>query len=293
MILDVLKEIDPRRAAGILSRAALAVETGGLNPAARPITPDEVAIRDQIIKKLTSSFQSTDEKLDLNEWMLQRLDEAASELDASQNEPAALERLIRDGALPSDVYHITFAQQAETEIVPRLPSGERERVLDVIRSPSYEQDFGPSITPNSPSPVSLFGKWYDLGRPRDRFLLVVIGSRGENTLITVHHFWRVYSHDVYLRACKTLVDVIEKFADKYGHDLEITGWKGRFLRYMALSGSWKFNVPNPRGRKIMIFVVARHSPPQTTELAFAIGVDLIAYFSDVQNHVKFEINSQP
>jgi hypothetical protein len=294
--MNELDALPRQHAAAILSRAALDIETGGLNPAAFPTTPYEASIRERLIERLKSSFESTndDNKTDLNEWILQRLDEATSELDPSQDEPAALERLILNAALPSDVYDVTFEQQAEAELFPMLPPNEREHVLEVIRSPGYEEDFGPSITPNAPSPVSLFGRWYDLGRPRDRFLLVVIGSRRENRRISVHHFWRIYPIDINICACKTLVDVIERFAEKYGADLEIAGWRGHFLRYMALPElSWKLNLPNQKGRRVMVFVVTRHPTPQTTEFAFAIGVDLNAYFSDVKNHAKFEFPSQP
>jgi hypothetical protein len=149
------------------------------------------------------------------EKLVNALDEEADKLSPPQDETGALERLSIEGALPSDAYKISFEENFVSRLLVALPVDDRELVKTTIRIPDFQENFGPSLTPNEPSPISLFGKWFNFGRPRDRFLLIVAASRQmivaasrqKGAYLIVHHFWRVYSNDINLRGVKSLADI--------------------------------------------------------------------------------------
>jgi hypothetical protein len=294
MTLDELRNLDPKRAAGILSRAALELESGGANPAARPIDQQEASLRLKLIEELTHFISKGAEVTGptLREKIIGALDKEVDKLLPPRDETAALERLSIDAVLPSDAYKVSFSESVP-EILRKLPVDDRNLVKEVIRVPDLQEDFGPTLTPTEPSPVSLFGKWFNFGRGRDRFLLIVAASREKGQNLMVHYFLRVYSSDINLRGAKNLADVFERFSQYYGVEFNVDGWRGRFLRYLYLSSS-NFRVTvatghtEKPGRTITWSMFARHPNKLSTELAFGLGIDVNKYAKDLSKHMKFE-----
>jgi hypothetical protein len=295
MNLNELKQFDPRRAAGILSRAALALESGGVNPAAAPIEADELNLRRKLIEDLTTSIRNSfrqSSEAEIGERVISNLDDAIAKLLKPQDETAAIERLSLNAALPSDAYEVTFDRHLIKSFLPVVPFDDRKLVQKMIRAPQLQEDFGPGLTPKEPAPISLFGEWYNFGRERDRFLLIAAASREQSKRLLVNQFWRVYSSDVNLHSVRTLADVFEKLTSKYGFEFEVSGWHGRFLRYYVIHSN-KLKVgpldPKllPKGTSFVQFS-ARNLAPDIIEVSFGVGIHLDAYARDVSKHVKFE-----
>src|SRR5262249_33685547 len=149
----------------------------------------------------------------------------------------------------------------------------------------FQEDFGSTLTPRVPSPVSLFGKWYNFGRQRDNFILIIAASRGPKKQLSVKHFCRAYAADMNLRFVKTLDDVFEVFASKYGWEFELAGWRGKFLTYYRINSeklTFKLSEATKKhpGKKVVNFFVRRVEDAYF-EVAFGMGVDLYAYSRDL------------
>jgi hypothetical protein len=291
-ILEQVKGLDPKRAAGVLSRAALALANGEFNPATSPIEPDEIQLRERLIELAKKSL-GRGEKLDETQILsriAEKLEEHAEKLFAPKDESAALERLSLDAVLESDVYSVEF-DPSLPDIEEGLPR-DRERVEETIRRPDLQENFGPNLTPNEPSAVSLFGRWYSLGRERDRFLLIVAASRQHKTM-RVKHYWRVYPSEINIRGAKNLSDVFERFALHYGYEFRAGDWSGKFLRYLRTPPTVKVESPPVRGKSIFFLAIrggAADTDPSNRflEFAFGLNVDVSKYEKDVLKHARFE-----
>ncbi len=285
-ILEEIRILEPKRAAGILSRAALALESGDFNPAASPLEPGEIKLREKLISLIRESLppELNSDNARLVSKIAERLDEQAERLVAVKDESAALERLSMDAVLGSDTYDVKF-----DDALPNIEGGlphDRRRVEETIRNPGNQENFGPNLTPHDPSPVSLFGRWYTFHRERDRFLMIVAAVRQKKVML-VKHYWRVYPTDINIRGADTLADVFERFAQHYGTEFKIGDWHGKFLRYLKAPKDWKIEGQFGKG-KFIFFVAFRLLPDKSSELAFGLNLNVTEYEKDVLKHTRFE-----
>jgi hypothetical protein len=295
MILDALKDFDNRRAAGILSRAALELESGGVNPAAEPVEANEIGLRRKIIDELARSIRKSSaqsSETEIGNRIIGDLDAAIANLLEPRDETAAIERLSRDAALPSDAYQVTFDKHIAKEFLPRVSFDDRQLVQKMIRAPEFQEDFGPTLTPREPAPVSLFGSWYNFGRPRDRFLLIAAASRDEGQKLFVKQFWRVYASAISLHGVQSLADVFERLTSKYGVEFKVVGWQGKFLRHHIIHAEQFKFIPiaekTAKGDVVITQFFMRRVPNGPFEFSFGVAINLREYNRDCEKHIKFE-----
>src|ERR1700722_18006356 len=79
--------------------------------------------------------------------------------------------------------------------------------------------------------ISLFAREFKTPWPFKDFMMLVAGGREKLTL-NVHQAWRLYPAFVDTRGAD-LVDILHRFADVYGIDLDIDGKKDRFFRWAS------------------------------------------------------------
>jgi hypothetical protein len=169
-----LRDLSPTRAAGILARATIAIESGGFNPASRPFLKDELHLREIILKQAREALGDSDglsviDSERLTDW----LDLQMEELAVPYDEQGALDRLATEAALPSDMYDIKFGD----DIYQPAGFNDRPYAALAIRSPDMIEEYGADISNDGVPLVSLFAKWFTAMRKGQRFLLIVCGSR--------------------------------------------------------------------------------------------------------------------
>lgn len=224
--MQALDDLAPKVAAGVLARAALALE-GNANPAAEPVFEWELDLRARLILSLQESLglKVDDFSPAALDQLGDKLDETADRLDRPNLE-AAIRRLSDHGQLPSDRYEIDVIP-AMKEQVYRDPaySAEEERIFQTVRNPDFEQHFGPA-QPGADQPflISLFARFFKGQYPRRNFYLLVAGRRSGEKL-TVHQVWRLYPAILKFTPSNDLIGMLRVFAEAYGSEfrLEETG----------------------------------------------------------------------
>ncbi|HEX8166300.1 MAG TPA: hypothetical protein VF601_11005 [Beijerinckiaceae bacterium] len=289
MSIPEIAGLDPNQAAGLLARMALSVDSGGLNPDAAPVLPGEEEFRARLTEWLRSELHNEGVKdQDLRARILDWLDREAERVSAPADEAAALDRLSADAVLPSDAYTVLFEDDIE-EFVSKMGFDDRPLVDKVLRSPEFEQHFGPPReSDDQPSLVSLFAKWFNEDDQKERFLFIVVGNREKN-VFHVRHFWRVYPNEVVVAGARSLVEVFERFTGVYGLPFSVEGWRGRFLYNKVVTALEKDKLtvgtgtrPNSRG----VTVIVAQKRDNLYHLAFGMNVDLSSYSKDVLRHIR-------
>jgi hypothetical protein len=226
-MIDSLEKLDKRTAAGVLARAAIALEGEG-NPAASVTLEGEAAIRAALVQEARAAlgFESDDYRPETIEKVGDFLDEKAERLIGPPDTQSALERMAERGTLASDLYQIS--------IVPSISQFhgkgfelERHLIERTIRSPDREHHYGPSDRPAMPSLISLFTRQFKTPWPFKDFTLLV-GAQRHKLVLNVHQAWRLYPPIVDIRGAN-LVDLLRRFADAYGYDIEVGGQMGHFF----------------------------------------------------------------
>ena len=284
-------DLDPQNRAGVLSRAALDIQSGGVNPDSAPVLPDELTMRQEIVEEVLANLKTAhvqESEHDLRSKMLDWLDSEAERLSGPHDTEGAIRRLSTEAALPADVYEVVFSVEM-LKAIANLHVDDRDLVRQTVRSPDLEEQFGSSGQGDQPKLVSIFGRWFDFGRERDRFLLVATGQRDERVL-TIQHYFRVYPADVPLFGANELHQVLERFTRVYGLDFRIGDWTGKYLfhRKILLEGeTLKVGFkPKERGRGLAVFTFLIEDG--YADVALGLGVDLELYRKDLLKHAKHE-----
>ena len=291
MMFQGLANLDPQNKAGILSRAALDIESGGVNPDAAPVLPNELIIRKQIVSEILANLQAAHRpgtEDDLQSKVLDWLDSETERLSGPHDVEAAISRLSTAAALPTDVYEVVFSVNM-LKAIADLQVDDRELVRQTVRSPDLEEQFGSSEQSDQPRLVSIFGRWFDLGRERDRFLLIATGQRNQR-LLTIQHSFRIYPEDVPLFDANALHQALERFTRVYGLDFRIGDWTGKYLFHRRIPMTDKTLTvgfkPHERRRGLAGFTFSVENGH--ADVAFGIGVDLDLYRKAILRHIKHE-----
>jgi len=286
-MISALQQFDDITAAGILARAALAIDD---NPAGSYRLPGEAELRNAVISeaRLAHGLDPDDRTPKTLEQLGDILDFERETLIAPTNANAALERLSERGHLPSDLFKI--------EIIPNISNfhgrkypAEEKIIAETVRSPDREQHYGPPARPEEPFLISLFAREYRNKFPLRTFTMLVAGQR-KGLSLAVHQAWRVYPSEVNLEGTSSLVDMLQRFSDSFGAEIQIGNQRGHFILAAALpqnqpiSASWRLMQGEPQriGRKekhvITVTCFAQRGPQgQATQAALAVGIDLNRY----------------
>ncbi len=228
--MQALNSFDRHVAAGILARAALALQNGESSVLSRSIVDNEPALRAALIAEACNKLglKPDDRSPDVVARLEDYFDAESERLIGEPRVEAAFQRLIARGDFPSDLYDI--------RIIPNIrdffgAGFEREKNLieRTIRAPTSEQHFGPPVTPKEPYLISLFARKFTTPFPARDFTMLVAGQRGQQYMFHVHQAWRLYSSRVDIQGAETLVDLLRRFADVYGAEITLDGKRGRFF----------------------------------------------------------------
>ena len=292
-MIEAVQEYDPRKAAGILSGLALSLGRPTLE-FRTDHGKNEVEQRILAELRKTLNLDPRDHSLEAVERLADALDEEAARIAGIEQEPNIIERLSREGLLPSDVFEVAFDPQLSTNYGSHW-NIERELAELTIRHPHREQNFAPK---NSPSGVSIFARFFTHKFPARSFWLVTTGLR-QGTRLHVGQVFRVYPQDIDLSNCETLTDVLKVFANIFGLEIELNGKLGKFFMFVETDNAdtIQHHIKLPKyfhGRTVISGLTQKLENKATFQLVFAIN--LIAYFrsieakhgwdSDILNYLK-------
>ena len=286
-MIAALRQFDDITAAGILARAALALDH---NPASDyHSVPNEVALREIVIAEAARAHGvafdfSSPESL---EKITDALDEERDALLAPRDPLSALERLSERGTLPSDLFEIDIIRNISEFHREKFPREER-LIRETVRSPDKEQHFGPPSEPGQPFLISLFGKYFPHQYPLKGFMLLVAGQR-KGLRLEVHQAWRLYP-DFVSGDSKSLVDLLQRFSDVFRVEIELEGKRGHFIltadlpnkpgvtaRWSAVAGE-AIRKRNLERREITLTCFTQpHPVTQVPQAALAVAIDLNKY----------------
>jgi hypothetical protein len=288
----VIEAFDRVTAAGILARAALAVENEA-NPAAQPTLPDEASIRAKVIEEISKRYgiASVDNQ-ESREKLCDALDQISDELLGPVDTDIALERLAKKGDLPSDLY--------EVEIIPNIEqfygkkfAREKQLIEETVHLPDLEQHYGPPKNPHDPYLISIFAKTFHDEYPARSFIMLIAGERKNLTMI-VYQAWRLYPEDLDLTGASSPLDMLKRFALVFGTDLTVGNQHGSFIligdvpdgKGVLIQG----RVPQgPMGKSIkrqFTFSYFRQARPGIGghHAALMVGIDLDKYREALESH---------
>ncbi|HYF20819.1 MAG TPA: hypothetical protein VEA40_23330 [Ramlibacter sp.] len=292
-MISALADFDPATAAGLLARAALAVEDDG-NPQAQAVLPDEMDIRRAILDEL---FQKLDlDPRDTSSAVVERVSDALdAELDSfvGGDTQQVLEQMAQRGAVPSDLFRLTISPDVQ-QLYQKKWHVQEKLILETIQDPDREQHFGESEEAGQPALVSLFAKFFPSPFPFRSFTLLVAGGRAGLNL-DISQCWHVYADDVRLTGREDLIEVLRRFCDVFGLEFEANGRRTKFLLTQQASNSLNIHVPpvtgfDARGRKVekevkYTAVVVRVTAATGEAISsLAIVVNLDRYRASLEKH---------
>jgi hypothetical protein len=289
-MLSTLSEFDAITAAGLLARTATAIEDDA-NPAARTLLPNELGLREAVVRELRDTLGLDPEDCSDNavKKLVDALDIESDRLLGPWDERATLAKLSEKGELPSDLYEVILVPQIEN-FHGRKFARERLLIIDAVKHADREQHYEPSGRDGQPVLLSLFAKYFaDEMFPLRSFTMLVVGQR-DGMKLFAHQAWRIYPDVVDVAGASTLIDLLQRFSDKFGAEIEMGGQKGKFILKADIEPSegvkTSFNIiamQNAKGRvraKRTITVtcfIQRGSPGSTSLAALAVGIDLDQY----------------
>lgn len=275
-MISILEKFDKRTALGILARAALALESEG-NPAASVVAKDESAIRAALIREARSrlGLAPDDNTPESVEKLGDFLDEESDKLLEPFDTHVALERLAERGDLPSDLYQIVIIPNI-SQLHGKNMELEARLIEATIRNPDREHHYGPPTAAGTPYMISLFAKQFRTPWPFKNFTMLVAADRQKLTL-TVHQAWRLYSAYVDDRG-SDLVELLHRFADVYGIDLQIGNKKDHFFLWSENVLPQKIQIES-KGRR-QEFTVSQFTQDflsNEPQAALIVAIDLDKY----------------
>ncbi|MGZ4954121.1 MAG: hypothetical protein ACXV8Q_03325 [Methylobacter sp.] len=283
-MISCLREFDNVTAAGILARAALSLSDQGNPAAATSKLTNEIEIRNKVISNIRNTLGI--KHSDTSPMALERIGDALDiESEALIGEPNindALERLSNKGELPSDLFEVDIIPNIKDFFTKRFDA-ERELIEKTIKSPDNEQHFGPPSNSEGPYLISLFSKFFPNKYPRNSFTMLVAGERNGLNL-TVHQAWRIYPDLVNLNEEGDLVDMLNRFADKFGAEIEFNGKKGHFFLNFEIpeNDHWQkitfpAAAPNTRNNITLTYCMQPNLSGPSKKAALLVAIDLVKY----------------
>jgi hypothetical protein len=301
MMLDSLKSYDPQEAGNILAALALAS------------VPNPSSEEPALVKQYSSYLPKVENEIrsrlkiafdDNSSTSRSRFDgELAKILAATfldrKNRNEILARAGQSGKLAPAEYLIDFGA------LPTVFYGLGTRnghLLDAIAHADDVQHLQVEGTVDE-KPFSIFVRFVPQRRSEDTFWLVVFAHRYGVTQ-TVHHAWRVYPTDIDISGCKVPLDVLKTFVQRFGLDIEIGKFKGKFVADTEIPVEMvetngenlvKFQTPLIRDAEKKIFVstmsaVPFDNPPRVY-VSVAYAIDLRKYVPYLLSH-NVEVSQQ-
>jgi hypothetical protein len=293
-MISSLSPYDKVTAAGILARAALAVEDEH-NPAANYRLPDERKVRKDLLSEIYRllNIDITDNSAAVIDRITDFLDSEGDALLGPVNQEAALDSLSSKGELPSDLFKVELDNTCAavlTDVFKEDYPEEIQRIEDTVRHPDAEQHFGPTEEEGNPTLVSLFIKEFKHKFPLKTYTILVAGAR-EGLSFKVVQAWRIYSHLVHTEGADSIVQLLERFSNSFGVELEAGGKKGNFIlvadfpidggfhtKVQFVSQKDKNGEEIPNNRSAMITSFMRfNSDGKMAKAALVVGVDIAKY----------------
>lgn len=283
-MIEALAGFEPQTAAGILARMALALDGDADNPDAEPRVPDEEAIRRRILAELRGRLALAEGDQSSVERLYQAIDDEAESLLGVPELDPALERLSERGELPSDSYVVEFTDALRARLEEHgLPLGAEEKIMRLaVRQPHAEQHYGPRINDEQPSLVSIFARRFMHRDPTQDFILLVLGHR-QGIKLQVQEAWRIYPAEVRLSGVTTLVDIVRRFAERFGCPVTVGDRTDRFILsahvpYVPDQGSFFVAVDSPVPGHFVASCLFRVLEAEgIVEVAFAMAINLDRY----------------
>lgn len=283
-MISCLRDFDNITAAGILARAALSL-CDQWNPAATASKlTNEIEIRNKVISNIRGTLGI--KQSDTSPMALERIADALDiESDALIGEPNindALERLSNKGELPSDLFEVDIIPNIK-DVYEKRFDAEREIIEKTIKLPDNEQHYGPPSNSEGPYLISLFSKFFPNKYPRNSYTMLVAGERS-GLKLTVHQAWRIYPDLVCLNEEGDLVDMLHRFADKFGAEIDFNGKKGHFFLNFDIPENerWqKITLPAAAGNKqkniMFSYFMQKNLSGSSKKAALLVAIDLVKY----------------
>jgi len=272
MIEKLESKLGRTAAAGVLARAALSV---GYTDA--PGGADEQRLVMSIIEEARSRLGLSVD--DMTEEAFERisdfLDSEADRLSRPIDITSALSRLAERGDLPSDLYEISVVKNISDALGSDFAL-EKQLIEATVRAPTAEQHYGPSKRQNEPTMISLFVRSFRTKWPLRDFIMLVGGQR-DGFKLHVQQAWRIYPTRVNLAGAETPIEMLQRFANEYGAEIEVDNRKGHFFLFAERPpNGFKYEAPSNRPAEVMVtqFLQQRGGIPFA---AMIIAVDLDKY----------------
>ena len=285
-MLDALKHLDAKTAAGVLADAAMRLD--GYGGEARPsFVENQAELEACVIDDLRHALRlpADDFSNEAVALLTEALDYRADQLAGSSrrvSNVASVDDLSANGLLPSDVFHANFGAHLSINFGSRW-NVEQTLANLTIKQPDLEQHiFGLPTEPTS-TLVSLFARYFWHKYPAKGFwLLVVCGRAG--AVLDVAQVWRLYPSEVDLSNCETLLDAVHAFARTFGKQIELDGKTDNFFlsasKNAVQSVFRKIKFDLKKGQAMTMTVFSQES--SNGDFAHLImSVDLTAYFRAV------------
>ena len=287
-MISTLEKFDNVTAAGILARAALSIEDQD-NPAGTPKLPEEMGLRLTVLIEARQMLGvlPNDQSPQTLERLGEILDTECESLIGPTDSDLALKRLSERGELPSDLFEIRIIPNIEQFHGRKYPQ-EKQLIESTIQSPDQEQHFGPPASADEPFLISLFAKHIPHQYPLKSFTMLVAGQR-KGLVLDVHQAWRIYPDIVNLRGVTDLVDMLRRFSDFFGAEIELGGKKGHFIlaadipKGQDIQTTFNMNVDvgtsGMKSRKLITVTsfVQRNPMGGLNQVALATGINLNQY----------------
>jgi hypothetical protein len=279
-MIDALRHLDARTAAGVLAQTALKID--GNDPVLDPLIENQDQVEKSIIDQLRLELNL--QPADWSENAIAKLSDALDTQTEALVGPAAggsVGKLSAEGKLPSDVYQIEFSPHLAQNFGPRWDT-EARLATTAIRGPHIEQVLG--ADPSAPGVpfVSLFARFYNHRFPARSFWMLVLAER-QAIQLNVLQVWRVYSQEVDLSECESLMDVVRAFTEKYGATIEVDGKKSKFFFEASAEGaksaSRRISINQTPGR---IQTITWFTSKDLGSAYLIVPVDLTDYFKSVE-----------
>jgi hypothetical protein len=295
-MIKALAGFDPRSAAGVLARTALALDGDLGNPAVEARVQNEEALRQQILSELRARLDlGNDYDEEAIERLYQAIEDESDRLLGLPDLDPALERLSERGELPSDRYVVEIQEPVRevAKLCGLKPDEEEKLVRLTVREPHGEQHYGPEVSDDQPSLRSLFARRFSNRFPQRDFILLLLGRR-DGVVLEVDQAWRIYPAHVDLRGVSTLVEMTRHFAERFGCRIKIGDQAGKFILWARIP--WRpgsdihlIEGEMPQSGKFLTSMSFRLNEGEgIAEIAFAMSIDTESYGREVRKLARHD-----
>lgn len=281
-MLPGLENLDPITRLGFLARTALAISSSPHNPDAAPALPNEMELREKVLAHLRTQLglSHDDDSPSARERIGDELDAESDQL-VSVDEEGAIRRLSDKGLLASDQLEIKFEEAHVRQVWGNSFKRECNLAKKTICRPDREEQFGPAGDKPIPDMVSIFARWEKTGKTP--FLHFVDGWRAGG-IFHVTNIWRIYADDVSLEPVGTLVDVMRKFSEIFGHPIRIGRHVGKFIESARVKRGENVQLSCERLPGEGVYSGFRRFLGDEEEFVFASAIDLVRYKASMRRH---------